>query len=107
MLGIKPTNACKESGVGSSFLSDIKRGRSPSIANVQTLATYLGVTTSELLGEKESGPAAGSGIETAMGNEAVPSSEDWAAAFSELSTEDLLQVQEILLKEFGQRIKDS
>lgn len=107
VLGIKPTNACKESGVGSSFLSDIKRGRSPSIANVQTLATYLGVTTSELLGEKESGPAAGSGIETAMGNEAVPSSEDWAAAFSELSTEDLLQVQEILLKEFGQRIKDS
>lgn len=50
--GIKPTNACKESGVGSSFLSDINRGQVPSVAKVQMLADYLGVTTSELLGEK-------------------------------------------------------
>lgn len=51
--GIKPTNACKESGVGGSFLSDINRGQVPSVAKVQMLADYLGVTTSELLGEKE------------------------------------------------------
>lgn len=49
--GIKPTNACKESGVGGSFLSDINRGQIPSVAKVQMLADYLGVTTSELLGE--------------------------------------------------------
>ena len=50
--GVKPTNACKESGVGGSFLSDINRGQVPSVAKVQLLAEYLGVTTSELLGEK-------------------------------------------------------
>lgn len=50
--GIKPTNACKESGVGNSFINDIERGRTPSVAKVQLLANYLGVTTSELLGEK-------------------------------------------------------
>lgn len=49
--GIKPTNACKESGVGASFISDINRGQTPSVAKVQLLAQYLGVTTSELLGE--------------------------------------------------------
>ena len=51
--GIKPTNACKESGVGNSFINDIERGRTPSVAKVQLLADYLGVTTSELLGEKK------------------------------------------------------
>mgnify|MGYP003013372784 FL=1 len=57
MKNIKPTNACKESGVGSSFLSDIQRGQTPSVAKVQLLAQYLGVTTSDLLGEQnESSP---------------------------------------------------
>lgn len=50
--GVKPTNACKESGVGGSFISDINRGQIPSVAKVQLLAQYLGVTTSELLGEE-------------------------------------------------------
>ena len=49
--GVKPTNACKECGVGGSFLSDINRGQIPSVAKVQQLANYLGVTVSELLGE--------------------------------------------------------
>ena len=49
--GIKPTVACKESGVGGSFINDIERGRVPSVSKVQMLADYLGVTTSELLGE--------------------------------------------------------
>ena len=57
MKNIKPTNACKESGVGSSFLSDIQRGQTPSVSKVQLLAQYLGVTTSDLLGEQnESSP---------------------------------------------------
>ena len=51
LAGIKPTNACKESGVGSSFLTDIKRGQTPSVAKVQQLAQYLGCTVSDLLGE--------------------------------------------------------
>lgn len=49
--GIKPTAACKECGVGGSFLSDINRGQTPSVAKVQQLASYLGVTVSDLLGE--------------------------------------------------------
>lgn len=49
--GIKPTVACKESGVGGSFISDIKRGQTPSVAKVQIFANYLGVTISELVGE--------------------------------------------------------
>lgn len=49
--GVKPTNVCNEIGIGGSFLPDIKRGRTPSVDKVQKLAAYLGVTTSELLGE--------------------------------------------------------
>lgn len=49
---VKPTVACRESGVGSSFINNIEaRGQTPSVEKVQLLAQYLGVTTSELLGE--------------------------------------------------------
>lgn len=51
--GESPTSACKNAGVGSSFISDIKRGQTPSVTKVQLLADYLGTTTSKLLGEKE------------------------------------------------------
>jgi len=57
--GIKPTAACLNSGVGRSFINNIEaRGQVPSVEKVQMLASYLGVTTSELLGE-EKGPAPG------------------------------------------------
>ncbi|OUO13485.1 helix-turn-helix domain-containing protein [Flavonifractor sp. An4] len=49
---VKPTVACRESGVGSSFINNVERGQTPSVAKVQMLAEYLGVTTSDLLGEK-------------------------------------------------------
>lgn len=49
--GIFPTVACRESGVGNSFINDLERGKTPSVAKVQMLAQYLGCTTSELLGE--------------------------------------------------------
>lgn len=49
--GEKVTNACKSAGVGGSFVADIRRGQTPSVAKVADLAHYLGVTTSELLGE--------------------------------------------------------
>lgn len=97
-IGVKPTVACRESGVGSSFITELNRGQIPSVARVQMLATYLGMTTSELLGE-ESGPVAGSGDKTA------PSPEEWRKAFSALSTEELLQVQELISREFGNRLK--
>ena len=52
--GVSPTAACRESGVGRSFIDNIERGRVPSVEKVQQLANYLGITTSELLGETQS-----------------------------------------------------
>lgn len=50
--GIKPTAACRESGAGRSLLTNLEQnGSLPSVEKVQMLAQYLGVTTSELLGE--------------------------------------------------------
>ena len=48
---VKPTIACVAAGVGRSFVSDIARGRTPSIASVANLAAYLGVSTSDLIGD--------------------------------------------------------
>ena len=45
------TTACSESGAGGSLLSEIVRGRTPSIDRVEKLAAYLGCTVSELIGE--------------------------------------------------------
>ena len=50
--GISPTAACKESGVGTSFIPDIKRGRVPSVDKFEKLANYLDTTVSDLIGEK-------------------------------------------------------
>lgn len=58
--GVKPTVACRESGVGTSFINNIeKRNQIPSVEKVQMLAEYLGVTTSELLGEEKPTPGDG------------------------------------------------
>lgn len=55
--GVKPTIACYDSGVGRSFINNIEaRGQVPSVEKVQMLASYLGVTTSELLGEEKALP---------------------------------------------------
>ena len=60
--GVKPTVACKESGAGKDLINQIeRRGSLPSVEKVQFLANYLGVTTSELLGEETKKPAAESG----------------------------------------------
>ena len=50
--GIKPTIACRESGAGPNLLGNIEAGSIPSVEKVQLLAQYLGVSTSELLGER-------------------------------------------------------
>lgn len=61
--GVKPTVACRESGVGTSFINNIeRRGSMPSIEKVQMLAEYLGVTTSDLLGEKKEPTAQDDGL---------------------------------------------
>ncbi len=61
--GIKPTVACEQSGAGKNFLNHIEtRGSKPSVEKVQMLAEYLGVTTSDLLGEKKEPTAIGDGL---------------------------------------------
>ena len=58
--GTTPTAACEASGAGRNFMDNPKKGSIPSVVKVQLLADYLGVTTSELLGEKiEPGSDAG------------------------------------------------
>lgn len=59
--GVKPTVACREAGVGVSFINDIERGQTPSVAKVQLLAQYLGCTVSDLLGEENVKAAAQEG----------------------------------------------
>jgi len=51
--GVKPTKACRESGVGISFLNGVERGASPTIANLEKLAAYLGTTVGDLIGEEK------------------------------------------------------
>ena len=51
--GVKPTNACIEAGVGKSFVSSINSGKSPSVTSVADLAAYLGVSTSDLVGDAQ------------------------------------------------------
>lgn len=55
--GTTPTVAAKESGAGQNMVTAMKKeGRIPSVEKMGMLAAYLGVTTSELLGETK-GPA--------------------------------------------------
>lgn len=51
-MGVRPTVACRESGVGTSFITDINKGTTPSVAKVEMLARYFGCTVSDLLGEE-------------------------------------------------------
>lgn len=48
---IKPTIACVGAGVGRSYVSSIARGQTPSVASVADLAAFLGVSTSDLVGD--------------------------------------------------------
>ena len=52
LKGTTPTSACESSGAGRNFMDNLKKGCIPSVAKVQMLASYLGVTVSQLLGEK-------------------------------------------------------
>lgn len=66
--GTNPTVAGRESGAGETMVTNLKRkGTLPSIEKFQLLAQYLGVTTSELLGEEEKPtPTYGDGLSEEM-----------------------------------------
>lgn len=53
---IKPTPACVEAGVGKDLIGDIRRGKKPNVERVAALAAYLGVTTSDLVGDSRDPP---------------------------------------------------
>lgn len=58
--GVTPTVAGKESGAGKELVTNMKRkGTMPSVEKIRLLANYLGVTTSELLGEATGGSSSG------------------------------------------------
>ena len=87
--GEPTTTVCKNAGVGASFVSDLLRGRAPSVKKVQMLANYLEVTTSDLLGEKEKPtPLWGSGLS----DEAL----EVAAAYDQAAKKDQDTVRFIL-----------
>jgi len=50
-IGRKPTPVCIDAGVGRQFLSDLRRGKIPSVAKIADLAAYLGVSVSDLVGD--------------------------------------------------------
>lgn len=90
--GIKPTVACRESGVGVSFINDIDRGQTPSVAKVQMLAQYLGCTVSDLLGEKDDGNA------KAAAPKSSGLSEEFARIFDGLTPENQNKIIAEMLK---------
>ena len=59
IMGISPTEACRESGVGRGFMDSIKRGSSPSIDRVRMLAKFFDCTIGELIGEDTTGLSRG------------------------------------------------
>lgn len=66
--GISYAQAGRESGAGVDFIRNIeRRGSAPSFVRVQQMAQYLGMTTSELLGEEEKPtPTYGDGLSEEM-----------------------------------------
>lgn len=100
LKGVTPTVACMESGAGKDLMGYVKKGSLPSVTKVQLLATYLGVTTSELLGEPN--PKAKS--------DPVPLSEAEAALnaglvnrLCQLTPEELLRVDAFVQGMLGNR----
>lgn len=46
-----PSAACIAAGCGKSFISDVRRGQTPSVAKIADLAAHLGVSCSDLVGD--------------------------------------------------------
>ena len=90
--GVKPTVACREAGVGVSFINDIERGQTPSVAKAQMLAQYLGCTVSDLLGE---GPSQQLPADTVT--------DEFARVFAQLSPKDQAELGAEVLRRFRQK----
>jgi len=99
--GVKPTVACRESGVGTSFLTDIKRGQTPSVGKVQLLAQYLGCTVSDLLGEQPPKNA------KAAAPEGSGLSEEFARIFQGLTPENQNKIISEMLRRQREQVSPS
>lgn len=83
--GLKPTIVCKEAGLGSGFLADIKfRGRTPSVEKLETLASCLGTTVSDLIGE------------TAPASMAIPEHPALVLRYNQLSPDDQEEIMDMI-----------
>lgn len=91
-MGVRPTVACRESGVGTSFITDLNKGTTPSVAKVEMLARYFGCTVSDLLGE----------VSAEMTKAADPKadglSQEFARLFTSLSPENQNKIIAEMLK---------
>ena len=93
LKGTTPTSACEASGAGRNFMDNIKKGSIPSVAKVQMLAEYLGVTVSELLGETISSGTASCGP-------------DILVKFQQLTPENQKEVLAFIEFKHGQQSKE-
>lgn len=48
-----PSGACIAAGCGRNFVTDLKRGQTPSVSKVFDLAAHLGVSVSDLVGDAQ------------------------------------------------------
>lgn len=91
-MGVRPTVACRESGVGTSFITDLNKGTTPSVAKVEMLARYFGCTVSDLLGEEPTK------ITQAADPKADDLCQEFARLFTSLSPENQNKVIAEMLK---------
>ena len=91
-MGVRPTVACRESGVGTSFITDLNKGTTPSVAKVEMLARYFGCTVSDLLGEEPTK------ITQAADPKADDLRQEFARLFTSLSPENQNKVIAEMLK---------
>ena len=92
LKGISATAACRDSGAGKDLINQIEsRGSITSVAKVQMLADYLGVTTSELLGETTK-PATESGAVFSAEAAAVARAYDAAGAELQAAVRRVLNI---------------
>lgn len=95
-MGVRPTVACRESGVGTSFITDLNKGTTPSVAKVEMLARYFGCTVSDLLGEEP----------TKITQAADPKADDLCQEFARLFTSLSPENQNIVIAEMLKRQRE-
>ena len=95
LQGIKPTVACRESGAGANLINMLeRRGSVPSVEKVQLLAQYLGVSTSDLLGEKSPGSPEG------------PPQPNLVMRYNRLSREDQEEIMTLVDLKYHRALKE-